>query len=184
MFGWWLSFKTDLKMQKVLEFEMHINEKEYMQFCFYSTYTSKIIIYITLVCVLLCFATLFVALSSNSKLETKSFVFLLILVGLIIYIPFSVYRNSKKNYHSKGARFTEKMLFTIDDQWINTKGESFETNRNWEKILRVKETKNWFLIYENKMNAHIINKRCLTEDKINGLRILIKSIPGLNAKLK
>lgn len=115
----------------------------------------------------------------------KSIVTSQLVLGLYfsVFIPALIYFKCRSNFNATN-RFTERMAWTVDHEWINIKGDTFESKMTWDKIHRVLETKEVFLIYQSKLLAHILSKREMSQGQVQGFRSVVKGVLGLKHKLR
>ncbi|MEO0469149.1 MAG: YcxB family protein [Bacteroidota bacterium] len=119
-----------------------------------------------------------------SETGTKDFPFqvmipMVVFVSLFfIFIPMMSRRNFKNNPSLQG-----EILYTFTDEQVEMTGPHFESRMDWDKYMKVEETKEMFLLFQSKALANLIPKRDLTSEEIQDLRELISSIPNLERKL-
>jgi hypothetical protein len=77
--------------------------------------------------------------------------------------------------------FTEKEL-TIDNSGIIERGENSESRINWRGIIKKVETKEYFYLYLNTVQAIIIPKSCLNSDQTDKLRMVLSEHLSLKAE--
>jgi YcxB-like protein len=116
--------------------------------------------------------------------EMKTLIWQLILGGyFLILLPLIIYLKSKKLFHSK-SRLTERMEWTVDYEWIAIKGETFESKMTWDKVYKVLETKEMFLVYQSKLVANFISKSAMSAEQVQAFRKIVKGVLGLKSKLR
>jgi hypothetical protein len=71
------------------------------------------------------------------------------------------------------ARLRESLEYDFNDDFIAVKGESFSSQMTWEKFYRVKQTKNWIFIYQNRLLASPISKKDLFPSDIEKLKTIL-----------
>lgn len=106
------------------------------------------------------------------KINSFSFVLVILLCGMIIFFPFRHYTRIKKAFYSN-KKIQENNLYTFNEDNIQIKGESFETEFTWKSIYKVKELKNWFLIYQSINVMNIVPKKNFSKEQIHELRQII-----------
>ncbi|MCJ8153174.1 YcxB family protein [Chryseobacterium sp. SSA4.19] len=77
----------------------------------------------------------------------------------------------------------EMIIYTFTDQKIRTEGETFDADFTWMRLYKVKENKDWFLIYQSVQVMNMVPKKNLTQDQILELRNIIKT-NNVKAKLR
>ncbi|MCA6067635.1 YcxB family protein [Chryseobacterium sp. RG1] len=111
-------------------------------------------------------------------LGSASMWFLVVFVFIVIRSYFRL-----KNAFYSNKKIQETISYTFTDEIVLNKGETFEGEFGWNTVYRVKEKKEWFLIYQS---AHIMNmvpKKDFTKDQISELRNIIKN-NHVKAKLR
>ncbi|MCI4670615.1 MAG: YcxB family protein [Bacteroidia bacterium] len=102
---------------------------------------------------------------------------------MVFLMPLFIYFFSIRSFKSN-LRLQEKMVYTLNPEGMQIKGESFETRFSWDKVHKVTEVGQHFLIYENRMVAFLLPYSSFDEEKIVRFRVLLRSVPGLEGKLK
>ncbi len=105
-------------------------------------------------------------------------------LGLILIVqPIVIYTTIWKVYYSSNVlRETLEIEPTLTE--IRLKGESFYTRIAWEKLYKIVETKNWYLIYQNSLSAIIIPKRFFHDTEEADFREILMRIPAIPIHLK
>ena len=93
---------------------------------------------------------------------------------LVIFIPFSIYLSSRKNFSSAG-RLKEKMTYEFTSDKIIITGETFKTEMTWTKLYKIQVLKNWILIYQSKTTANIIHKDSFGDKLIEFKKLVIEN---------
>ena len=71
------------------------------------------------------------------------------------------------------ARLRECLEYDFSDDFIAVKGESFNSQMTWGKFYKVKQTKNWIFIYQNRLLASPISKKDLFPSDIEKLKAIL-----------
>lgn len=111
-------------------------------------------------------------------LESASIWLMVFFVFIIIRTYFSV-----KNIFNSNKKIQEVISYTFTDEKIRTEGETFDGDFTWNSVYKVKENKEWFLIYQSAQTMNMIPKKFFTKDQISGLRDLIRQ-NKVKAKLR
>lgn len=111
-------------------------------------------------------------------LESASIWLMVFFVFIIIRTYFSV-----KNIFNSNKKIQEVISYTFTDEKIRTEGETFDGDFTWNSVYKVKENKEWFLIYQSAQTMNMIPKKFFTKDQISGLRGLIRK-NKVKAKLR
>ncbi|MFP9100684.1 YcxB family protein [Flavobacterium sp. RHBU_24] len=100
-----------------------------------------------------------------------------LIVIFIVMLRFMRARNSKKMIENK-ARYFTNITYTINQAFFKKQGEGFENTYNWKEIYRIQETLEFYLVFSEKTQAHIIDKAQLDPwqlEEIKEIFELIKS---------
>jgi hypothetical protein len=98
-----------------------------------------------------------------------------ILLGFMVIRSFFSIRfafNSNRNIQ-------ERIDYTFTEERIHTRGETFEEDFTWSSVYKVRENKDWFLIYQNPQIMSMVPKSFFTKEQVCGLRAII-----INNKIK
>lgn len=112
----------------------------------------------------------------------KPWIFLGAGVFFVFYIPYSIYRNAKKNFLSN-QKIQETIAYEFIDNQMLVKGETFEANYDLETLNRVEELKDWFLVYHSNQVGNLIPKSQLSPQEIIELRDIFKNLKQVKLKL-
>jgi hypothetical protein len=106
-------------------------------------------------------------------------------IWLMVFFVFIIIRTyfSVKNIFNSNKKIQEVISYTFTDEKIRTEGETFDGDFTWNSVYKVKENKDWFLIYQSAQTMNMVPKKFFTKDQISGLRDLIKQ-NKVKAKLR
>lgn len=120
----------------------------------------------------------------NAELDTKEILkyaaiwFLLIVMFMVVRSYFRL-----KNAFYTNKKIQEEIIYTFTDEQVYIKGETFDDEFSWCAVYRVRENKDWFLIYQSKTTMNMVPKKYFTPNQISELRSMIKN-NGVKAKLR
>lgn len=77
----------------------------------------------------------------------------------------------------------ERIDYTFTGENIHIRGETFEEDFTWSSVYKVKELKDWFLIYQNAQVMNMVPKKFFTREQVSEFRNLIE-INKVKAKLR
>lgn len=103
-------------------------------------------------------------------------------IAIIVFIIVRSYFRLKNAFYSN-AKIQEEIIYTFTDEKVHTKGETFEGDFTWNTIFKVKETADWFLIYQSKLTMNMVPKKDFSGSQITELRRMMKK-NGVKAKLR
>lgn len=120
----------------------------------------------------------------NAELETKEIYksAAIWFSALFIFIVVRTYFRLKNAFYSN-KKIQEEIIYTFTDEKVLTKGETFEGDFSWNTVFKVKENKDWFLIYQSAQTMNMIQKEKMDKDQISELRKIITE-NGVKAKLR
>lgn len=84
---------------------------------------------------------------------------------------------------NSNKKIQEGISYTFTDEKIRTEGETFDGDFTWNSVYKVKENKDWFLIYQSAQTMNMVPKKFFTKNQISGLRDLIRK-NNVKAKLR
>ena len=102
--------------------------------------------------------------------------------AIILFIIVRSYFRLKNAFYSN-TKIQEEIIYTFTDEKVQTKGETFEGDFTWNTVFKVKELKDWFLIYQSAQTMNMIQKAKMEKDQISELRKIITE-NGAKAKLR
>lgn len=106
-------------------------------------------------------------------------------IWLMVFFAFIIIRTyfSVKNIFNSNKKIQEVISYTFTDEKIRTEGETFDGDFTWNSVYKVKENKEWFLIYQSAQTMNMVPKKFFTKDEIAELRDLIRQ-NKVKAKLR
>ena len=93
-------------------------------------------------------------------------------IGLILLPVILSYLTARLNYNTS-KRSSENIEYIFSDDFFSIKGESFNSQLSWDKIYKVSQTKNWILIWHNRLAATPIPKKDLLRSDIDTLKTIL-----------
>lgn len=107
-------------------------------------------------------------------LRSTSMWFAILLLFMVIRSYFSI-----KFAFSSNKNIQESITYTFTDEKIRIEGETFDEDFTWNSVYKIKENKDWFLIYQNAQVMNMVPKKFFTREQVSGLRAII-----INNKVK
>ena len=119
-------------------------------------------------------------LFSNFALEEKTDIIsiiipFLIFPTIILLSVFFIYRSTKKQIE-ENPRLKENIVYILNDEYFQEKGDSFEIKHFWKNIIKVVEKKDFFLIYIAKNKATFIRKSDFKNTHYDELKEFLSSL--------
>jgi hypothetical protein len=161
--------------------ETIMTKKDYRNLMLLITYSRPMTIFITIIAVFSFVPSILYLLGAKLPFNNPPYAQMIFGVVIIFILPFMIVRGANKAYESH-LRLQEKMIYDFTQEGIKITGESFKSEMNWTKVYKVKERKNWILIYQSQQVANIIKKESLGDNLIE-FRELVKK-QGIKSSLK
>lgn len=159
-----------------------ITFKEYLKLLLGLTYRKPMMILILLVDLAMMVWILGYYLDLLPVPKPKIYQFItLILISFVQ--PFVIYNTIRQNYNSS-SHLKEPLEIEITTSEIRVKGESFYTKILWNKIFKIVEYNNWFLVYQNNLSAIIIHKKDFQSNEQDDFLKIIKNLDEVPKHLK
>lgn len=100
---------------------------------------------------------------------------ILFLILFSFFFVFYIYKISKKQI-TENPRLKENIIYILNEEYFQEKGETFEVKHFWNNIYKVIEKKEFFLIYTHKNKANYIKKSDLKDNQYNDIKGLFNSL--------
>lgn len=94
---------------------------------------------------------------------------------VIIFIPLLIVYQAKNAYKTSRV-FHEHISYAIGNDSLRMKGESFESEIKWSHFYKIKETRNFFMLYQGKLTAQLLDKKVMDANNVDEFRIFIQSL--------
>jgi len=161
--------------------ETQITYPAYRKVMYYMNYCRPVMLIILLCSILLLVLS---ALQLFGILPVTDMTYFQLFVGIlyISYTPIRIARAIRKNYFSN-LRLQEKLQFRFTPEKIVTKGESFITEMSWDKLNRIVEVTDFFLLFADHKQAHFVPKEHFSPAQLEEFRILVRNT-WVKARLK
>lgn len=103
-------------------------------------------------------------------------------VVVLVFIIVRTYFRLKNTFYSN-KKIQEEITYIFTEEKVQTKGNTFDGDFTWNTVYKVKETKDWFLIYQSKLTMNMVPKKYFSGNQIAELRKTIES-NHVKAKLR
>jgi len=154
----------------------HITFKEFLNFNIKSS-LPRIIIFSFIILIFLVLNLYNTENDTQNILQSASIWFAAVFVFIIIRSYFRL-----KNAFFSNKKIQEEIVYTFTDEKVQTKGETFEGDFAWNTVYKIKETKDWLLIYQSKTTMNMVPKKYFSDSQISELTNMIKK-SNVKAKL-
>jgi hypothetical protein len=162
--------------------ESKVTFKEYVKLLYSLAYKKAMMKLILAVAVLLLLWIIFYYLHIFNLPEPVIYQYITMVLILIVQ-PIVIFITIWRNYYSSN-HLRETLKIKISQNEISIEGESFYLEVQWEKLFKIVERRNWFLMYQNNLSAIIIPKKDMSKEEIENLRNILKSLTRVPVDLK
>ncbi|MFC3161129.1 YcxB-like protein [Chryseobacterium arachidis] len=101
---------------------------------------------------------------------------------IVIFMLVRAYFRVKNAFYSN-KKIQKEMTYTFSGDNIHIKGETFDGDFSWNTVHKIRENKDWFLIYQSKTTMNMVPKKYFTKSQVSELRNLIR-LNNVKAKLR
>ena len=169
---------------KPLCIETQLSQGEFIRFSFYNFYRKRynqIIAGIGLLGLLSPLLFFFI----ETGTENGSILFAPLILGLTfgILLPSAIYLGARSSFRSD-ERISEAITYTFSDAAIGIQGKSVEATLAWEDVYKVEETKRWYLIYKNPLDAFVLLRSDFDEAKTVQFQQMVRALPASRQALR
>jgi hypothetical protein len=153
--------------------ETKLDFNGYLKLMYTLTYRKPIVIFLTIIGWTMFIGSILYFMGFNIPADSPPYFHVCFGFFVVAILPFSIYWSGKKNFASN-SRIQERIVYEFIDDKIKITGETFNSELGWEQTYKIKELKNWILIFQNRQSANILPKEAFGE-KLNDFRMLVKS---------
>ena len=158
-----------------------IRFKEYVKLLYSLSYERTMLRLLVLVALLLLLWILFYNFDVFNL--PKPIIYQYITLSLIaIAQPAIIFITIWRNYYSSN-QLRETLEIELANEMIKINGESYYMEIEWEKLFKIVEKPNWFLMYQNNLSAIIIPKKDMDEKDIVNFRRLLSGLKVVPVEL-
>ena len=158
-----------------------IRFKEYVKLLYSLAYERTMLRLLVLVALLLLLWILFYNFDVFNL--PKPIIYQYITLSLIaVAQPAIIFITIWRNYYSSN-QLRETLEIELANEMIKINGESYYMEIEWEKLFKIVEKPNWFLMYQNNLSAIIIPKKDMDENDIVNFRRLLSGLKVVPVEL-
>ncbi len=163
--------------------ECRLEFERYLKLMYSIVYQKPIMLFMPIVGILMLFFSIGYYINFLIVFNEPPLTQLIMGIMFTFLLPISIYIQAKKSFVTN-ARLTEVIKYTFNQSMIYIKGESFKSEMTWDKLFKIKEMKNWVLIYPNKHSFHLIPKDSFNLDQMEQFRKIAGQIKCVRVDLK
>ena len=156
-----------------LELNGQIKYEDYRNYILTQTFKKPIYLVLFVVFILLIINLLISEAGIISQFMDNPLIF--IVFGAVFLAPVITLIQIKKIYKTNKF-FHEVLTYRINNEGICIKGKTVDSTQNWSHFYQIKETKSFFMLYQGKMVATILDKSMFNEEESEEFQCFIKSL--------
>lgn len=160
-----------------MKLKFKITFKEYVKLLYSLAYQKTMLRLLVVVAMLLLLWIIFYNLDLFNLPKPLIYQYIT-LVLIAIVQPFIIFMTIRRNYCSSN-QLREPVEMEIVPKEIKINGESYYMEIRMEKLFKIVEKANWFLLYQNNLSAIIIPKKAMNSTDIDNFRKILKDIPNI-----
>jgi len=111
----------------------------------------------------------------NSKVQLSSYYFVFVAFAVVFVTPLITLIRIKKNYKSSKI-FQGPLEYHLTNETIQVKGETLDSTQKWTHFYKIKDTKDFIMLYHAEMVATLLDKKMFSETELQEFRRFIKSL--------
>ena len=154
---------------KILRLNVHLSFHEYRKLIMLLTYKHPVMLFLTLIGLVLVLLPLF---------TTTGFTNVSYIGVVLILLPPASWIQARRQYDSNKP-LSEKIEYVFTPDNISLTGQTFNTTISWESLYKVKEMRDWFLLYTNRQVAFVIPKSAWAEEDIAIFRSFVINVKSI-----
>ncbi|MBA3900502.1 MAG: YcxB family protein [Bacteroidetes bacterium] len=132
-------------------------------------------IYLVAFGIMILFSLTYFTNSENMANQFESNYFIFIIIGIFIFSPIFTLIQIKKLYKTNKL-FQEQLNYSLTNNSIQIKGSTVDSTQSWTHFYKFKDTKNFFMFYQGKMVATLLDKKMFSESELIEFQRFIKSL--------
>ena len=98
-----------------------------------------------------------------------------IILGVFLITPLLTLYQIKKLYQTNKI-FQKPLDYLLNNESIHIKGETVDSIQKWSHFFKIKETSDFFMLYQGKMIATLLDKKMFSDSELAEFKRFIKSI--------
>lgn len=163
-----------------IEFDVKLEVKDMYRFSMYHTYTGFQGI---LSIVIGLFAFIYAGMTAGKVSLTYTLIYILFGVVFLIYMPVSVYMNSKRQILMSDV-LKNTLHYALDEDGITTAQGEQTAQLPWKQIYKIVETKSNILVYSSRRNAYVIPQSAVIDKHDDMITLMQSKMEKFRIKVK
>ncbi|MGV8812557.1 MAG: YcxB family protein [Gelidibacter sp.] len=164
-----------------MKIKTKVNFKEYVKLLFSLAYEKTILRLLLGVAFLILLWIIFFNLEIFDLPKPLIYQYVTLILIAVVQ-PTGLYLTMRRTYKSSN-QLQETSEFVISPNDFKINGESYYMEVKWEKLFKIVEKRNWFLLYQNSLSAILIPKKDMSATDIKSFRQIVKGINDVPVEL-
>ncbi|PWJ44564.1 YcxB family protein [Sediminitomix flava] len=171
--------KSEFNHELNIEFKGKLNYADYRNLILRKTLNKPIFLVTPFAMFFLILLVSSNTLNNLSELEHLVSSLVITLLAIVLLSSMTIKQIRRTFYTNK--IFQEEIQYTLTNQSIDMKGDTFESVINWERFIQISEDKNYILLYQDHIIATFLDKKMFSSDELILFRSFLDSL-GLKHK--
>lgn len=116
-------------------------------------------------------------------LLTKQWIFLIAGVILLLYLPWTLFIRSRRQILANPS-FQNPLHYVLDDNGITVSQGEISESQSWENMVKAVSTRRSYIVYTSRINATILPKDQLGDQKAAAAAIISTHIPPKRVNIR
>jgi hypothetical protein len=159
---------TDYNRELDINFNSRIEFKDYRNLILELSFKLPVLLFYAGIFFIIVFNL--ITISDNISIS----IMIPVLIGLLLTPILIIYQT--KRIYSTNKFFHEQVSYSLTNTSIKIKGESFDSEVKWTHYYKIKETKDFFILYQGNTIGNLLQKKSMKADDINEFRLFTKSL--------
>ncbi len=169
-----------MEEKKQISFSVQMTWKEIYKFTMYHTYHSFAGIFGLVLSII---ALVDLVISFNELSDQSKTILTIVAAWFLIFEPLRMLVRSKSQIKLSKA-YKKPLDYILSGEGITVSQDDESQTIDWNRLLKIVETKSQILVYSNRINAFIFPKECFKEDLLAAREMMVEYTKNTPVKLK
>lgn len=116
-------------------------------------------------------------------LATKQWIFIVLGLVMLLYLPWTLFLKSRSQLLNNPA-FQEPLQYTLDEEGLTVSQGEAQEKMAWEDMHKAVSTGRSIILYTSRVNATIFPKRQLGEQRVAVIEMISTHMPPSRVKIR
>jgi uncharacterized membrane protein YcgQ (UPF0703/DUF1980 family) len=109
------------------------------------------------------------------EVSSLSYYYIVLFSLVLLVTPITMFYQTKKLYNTN-SNFKEALTYYLTNASIQIIGNTVNSTQQWSHFVKIKETKNFFLLYHGAQVATLLEKKMFSEQELAEFNAFLKSL--------